>query len=78
MLMLALLMHFYIWILNISCYSRADNLCECAYSQLTFTEVSSLYHEIFYNAMENTSFVVQGFLSSFTNAFLTWMKQQHL
>lgn len=45
-----------------------------AMHQLTFTEVTSLNHEVFYNSMEQASFVVQGFLGSFPNASLTWMK----
>lgn len=42
-----------------------------ASSSITFTEVSSLNHEVFYNSMEKASFVVERFLSSFPNAFLT-------
>lgn len=42
-----------------------------ASSSITFTEVSSLNHEVFYNSMKKASFVVERFLSSLPNAFLT-------
>lgn len=38
---------------------------------LTFTEVSSLNHEVFHNPMEQTSFVMERFKGAFTDAFLT-------
>lgn len=46
--------------------------------KLTFTEVSSLNHEVFYNSMKKASFVVKRFLSSLPNAFLTWTKPTDL
>ena len=61
--------------------TTGNKLCQSfttvKFYELTFTEVSSLNHEVFHNSMEETSFVVQGFLSSFANAFLTWIKPKY-
>lgn len=59
---------------NVKNKNKKKILKNTSFIVITFTEVASLNHEVFHNAMEQASFVVKRFLGYFTNAFLTWKK----